>query len=733
MMSEAATLLRTGAICVGVEASRLRRNRFQSVALITAIVLIGINCPPRAAAFDDKPSALDLNKLLDELAKLDAKVLQQHLATLQAEHKKLADESAALKKKAQQFDAQAAAVKRRIDVLNILLKPVTPAKKSAQAAPKKPVAKTAAKPAAPPKQPPAKKMAAAPVKKPPAPKPAAAKPQPKPAAKTDAKPKMTPPPGKKPAAAAPKKTPVSKPAAKPAAEKKKMTPPPVKNPDSKKQAPSKPPAMQPAPKTPPAKKPPAKETPPSPANKQMATPAAAKPSFINYADHIRPILLEKCVGCHNPDKSRGGLIVDSFAAIMEGGGSGDVIVPGDPDASRLWLLVSHTEQPNMPLKEPKLDDARLETIRTWIEQGALPDANAKPRAAAAPSNSDIPKQPKAEKPPGDALATETASIPMPAADAPKSLSPRTLRAPTVTALAASPVAPIFAVRGNRQILIHHANEAALLAALPFPEGRVNELQFSADGLWLLAAGGQAGKSGVVVLFDVITGRRLHEVGKQYDAVLAAAIDPYRELVAVGGTNRTVRVHDLLTNQRAWEIKKHNDWITALAFSPDATLLASGDRAGGLFVWEAETGRLVHVLRGHGGAIHDLAFRPDSQSLASAGADRTVRLWDMKSGKQLKRFNAHAVQTLSIDFAPDGRICTGGADGRAKLWKPDGGALRTLEPLGDWVYETCFADAGRLIIAGTWTGELYLFNAADGKLLRKLDSNTPADTDLAMGK
>ena len=35
-----------------------------------------------------------------------------------------------------------------------------------------------------------------------------------------------------------------------------------------------------------------------------------------------------------------------------------------------------------------------------------------------------------------------------------------------------------------------------------------------------------------------------------------AIDPYRELLATGGSNRKVRVHDLLTNELAYEIGKH---------------------------------------------------------------------------------------------------------------------------------------------------------------------------------
>ncbi len=201
--------------------------------------------------------------------------------------------------------------------------------------------------------------------------------------------------------------------------------------------------------------------------------------------------------------------------------------------------------------------------------------------------------------------------------------------------------------------------------------------------------GDAGKSGQAVVFDVASGTRVAEVGRQYDAVLCAAIDPYRELLATGGSNRKVRVHDLLTHEQAYEIGKHNEWITSLAFSPDATLLATADRAGGLFVWEAETGRLVHILRSHDHAIHDLAFSRDSNALYSAGDDGKVRMWNMDSGKSTKQFSAHNGATLTIDVAPDGRLCTGGVDRLLKLWKPDGSAIKQLPPLDDWIYSACF--------------------------------------------
>src|SRR5437899_120272 len=74
-----------------------------------------------------------------------------------------------------------------------------------------------------------------------------------------------------------------------------------------------------------------------------------------YDEHVLPILRDTCVGCHGPDKKRGGLAVHTFTDLMQGGSSGAVVKPGDPDGSRLFLLLTHKGEPAMPPKSPKLE------------------------------------------------------------------------------------------------------------------------------------------------------------------------------------------------------------------------------------------------------------------------------------------------------------------------------------------------------------------------------------------
>ena len=100
---------------------------------------------------------------------------------------------------------------------------------------------------------------------------------------------------------------------------------------------------------------------------------------ITYDEQVVTIFRDKCFGCHNPDKKSGGLILTNYTTLMAGGGSGEVIEPGDPDASTLYLLVTHRQEPHMPPKSDMLPKESLETIRQWIAGGALENSGSKLR------------------------------------------------------------------------------------------------------------------------------------------------------------------------------------------------------------------------------------------------------------------------------------------------------------------------------------------------------------------
>src|SRR5579872_5600634 len=63
---------------------------------------------------------------------------------------------------------------------------------------------------------------------------------------------------------------------------------------------------------------------------------------------VRPLLFENCFACHGDQKQMGGLRLDSREALAKGAASGPVVVPGDPDNSRLIRAVQYTGAIRMP-------------------------------------------------------------------------------------------------------------------------------------------------------------------------------------------------------------------------------------------------------------------------------------------------------------------------------------------------------------------------------------------------
>ncbi len=423
---------------------------------------------------------------------------------------------------------------------------------------------------------------------------------------------------------------------------------------------------------------------------------------------------EHCFACHNQNKARNDLKLDSYETLMEGGASGEVIEPGDLESSWLWDLVTHQDEPNMPPNADKLPDAKLAVIKRWIEGGALKDSG---------SSAAVKKQPTIDLSLSAGSGKPDGPVVMPAGVARQPVV-SSARAAASTAIASSPWAPLVAVAGQKQVVLYHADSAQLLGILPFPEGIPYVLHFSRSGTLLLAGGGRGASRGLVVVYDVRSGKRVFEVGDELDVVLAADISEDHTRIALGGPEKIVKIFSTADGSLVGQIHKHTDWITAVEFSPDGVLLATGDRSGGLAVWEADTAREFYALAGHKGTVTDVSWRADSNVLASSSEDGTVKLWDINSGKQLKSFTAHGGGVEALDFTHDGRLVTCGRDKLVRAWDASGKKLRDFEAMPDLALEVAFDYDGGRVIAGDFSGATLMWNTADGKRVANLPANPP---------
>jgi hypothetical protein len=106
-----------------------------------------------------------------------------------------------------------------------------------------------------------------------------------------------------------------------------------------------------------------------------------------FESRIRPLLVERCFECHSraSEPLQGGLRLDRADAIAAGGESGAVLVPGQPDESRLIVAVRYGNPDLQMPPDGKLSDDQIADLVAWVARGASYPAAAEEQDGDAPA------------------------------------------------------------------------------------------------------------------------------------------------------------------------------------------------------------------------------------------------------------------------------------------------------------------------------------------------------------
>jgi hypothetical protein len=416
----------------------------------------------------------------------------------------------------------------------------------------------------------------------------------------------------------------------------------------------------------------------------------------NFEDHILPLLREHCANCHRPGKTRGGLDVTTMEMLEKGGSAGPSVVSGLAENSPLFRAISHIgKEESMPPEQDKLPPHILAAFKLWIEGGLKPSASGRARETRAVVQLTVDAATLGAPPTLPAFIRSLPSRPA---------TPQLLRALPVMALAANPWAPVVAVGGQDETVLHDLSDGHRIGAMPFEAGEVRVLRFSRNGQMLLVGGGRPTSSGKVQLVEIKTGKPLTMVGDDFDVVLAADLSPDQSLVATAGPEKLVRVYRVADGALLWTMKKHADFITSVEFSPDGKHLASADRAGGIFIADASNGENPRLLAGATDAVNQLAWRSDARSLAAACGDGQALLYDPSSTRLVAKWAAHEGGCLSIAYSREGRLLTGGHDAIASLWEEGGKRIFDFKNCDTAAFRVSFTSTQNLLV-GDWSGNV----------------------------
>ncbi|MCU0286744.1 MAG: WD40 repeat domain-containing protein [Acidobacteria bacterium] len=275
------------------------------------------------------------------------------------------------------------------------------------------------------------------------------------------------------------------------------------------------------------------------------------------------------------------------------------------------------------------------------------------------------------------------------------------------------------------------------------------------------------QGGAIKVWDIRSGKQLHLFEGDPEHVHAVALSADGTLAVSAGKDRQIKVWNTHTGSRVQIIPySFPGEILALSLSSDGSVLVSGGDDQTVNAWDTCSPNHVMKMTGHTGPVVSVAVSADGRMALSASKDRTIRLWDIKKGECLRILNGHSDYPKSAAMSGDGRIAVSGSDDQTvivwnlangtpgkqeikkdihpaeeyfsmdgqvmvsgklsdtlRIVKKGGGDGEHLIKVDEEIKVLNVSPDGRIVVTAPWGSILYLWDAATGRSLGKLEGHS----------
>jgi WD40 repeat protein len=149
-----------------------------------------------------------------------------------------------------------------------------------------------------------------------------------------------------------------------------------------------------------------------------------------------------------------------------------------------------------------------------------------------------------------------------------------------------------------------------------------------------------------------------------------AVSPdFRRVITRTQWQPSVSLWDLESGRLLHNLTGHTEGVLAVAISPDNRLAITGSKDKSIRLWDLVNCKVLRSFCGHGNHVTCLAFSPDCKRILSGSSDQTVRIWDIASGAEIARCSQHKSTLASLAISLNGRLgISADGDGNILMWQ-----------------------------------------------------------------